>query len=363
MDKMKITDELLAAFLDGNTTREEAVAILSAARNDADLQEFLDIAANVAPLAAWDDPLPICAMAAANHSDNNCCVRCEAYALQVCGVDFAEGELERVSNEQGWLKEDGTALHNVGKLSEHYGLAVDRKYNATLKDLQLAIDNGYVPLTVVDGGEIWGDQAAEQMEDLFIGQIPDHVVVVLSCDLQHVTCYNPAFGEVPQQIPLGQFLDAWQDSHNYLIAISRNQATSSYRPAPIDVSDVVLPADLIELREAIAENTHEVWAKARMDEGWVFGERRDDVAKTHPDLVPYSRLSDEEKQYDRDMAVNVIKLMCKLGYDLVRRQDTDFYRVTMTQLRSQPKIFKCPNCGGEYMERDLFCPHCGKRID
>ena len=41
-----------------------------------------------------------------------------------------------------------------------------------------------------------------------------------------------------------------------------------YIPKPIDLSDVSLTDDLIELREAIAENAHEIWAENRRLEGW-----------------------------------------------------------------------------------------------
>lgn len=41
----------------------------------------------------------------------------------------------------------------------------------------------------------------------------------------------------------------------------------NYIPKPIDLSDVSISEDLRELREAIAENTHEVWAENRMREG------------------------------------------------------------------------------------------------
>lgn len=93
----------------------------------------------------------------------------------------------------------------------------------------------------------------------------------------------------------------------------------NYIPHPIDLSDVELPAHLDALREAIAENTHEVWAAGRMKEGWTYGPERDDKLKKHPDLIPYSDLPEGEKQYDRDTAVNTIKLVMKLGYDLVKR--------------------------------------------
>ena len=93
----------------------------------------------------------------------------------------------------------------------------------------------------------------------------------------------------------------------------------NYVPHPIDLSDVELSEDLNELREAIAENAHEVWAANRQRDGWTYGPQRDDRLKQTPNMVPYSELDDSEKHYDREMAMNTIKLLKKLGYDLVKR--------------------------------------------
>ncbi len=87
-----------------------------------------------------------------------------------------------------------------------------------------------------------------------------------------------------------------------------------YIPDPMDLSLVDLPESLIQLSERIAENVHEVWAKARIDEGWTYGEKRDDIHKKHPCLVPYDELPEEEKEYDRNTAMNTIKMVKKLGF-------------------------------------------------
>ena len=87
-----------------------------------------------------------------------------------------------------------------------------------------------------------------------------------------------------------------------------------YIPEPMDLSSVDLPESLIQLSERIAENVREVWAKARMDEGWTYGEKRDDIHKKHPCLVPYDELPEEEKEYDRNTAMNTIKMVKKLGF-------------------------------------------------
>ena len=87
-----------------------------------------------------------------------------------------------------------------------------------------------------------------------------------------------------------------------------------YIPEPMDLSLVDLPESLIQLSERFAENVHEVWAKARIDEGWTYGEKRDDIHKKHPCLVPYDELPEEEKEYDRNTAMNTIKMVKKLGF-------------------------------------------------
>ena len=89
-----------------------------------------------------------------------------------------------------------------------------------------------------------------------------------------------------------------------------------YIPNPIDSSDVILPEELVELTEQIAENVHDVWAASRISEGWTYGEVKDSIAKTTPCLVPYCELPESEKKYDRDTAMDTLKLLVKLGYSI-----------------------------------------------
>ncbi|MDN0072097.1 RyR domain-containing protein [Bacteroides caecigallinarum] len=91
---------------------------------------------------------------------------------------------------------------------------------------------------------------------------------------------------------------------------------NEYKPKPVDVSDVDLPDSLKELMEQIAENVHEVWSRGRMEDGWMYGPERDDKLKTHPCLIPYGKLDEKEKEYDRNTALNTLKLIIKLGYNI-----------------------------------------------
>lgn len=94
-----------------------------------------------------------------------------------------------------------------------------------------------------------------------------------------------------------------------------------YQPKPMDTSDVVLPDDLLELTEKIAENVHEVWAQGRVKEGWTYGPVRDEGKKQTPCLRPYDELPDEEKAYDRNTALETIRLITKLGYTIQKQPD------------------------------------------
>lgn len=89
-----------------------------------------------------------------------------------------------------------------------------------------------------------------------------------------------------------------------------------YRPNPIDTSSTPLPPEILELAELLSKNTHEVWAAGRQQDGWSYGPVRDDVAKTHPCLIPYEDLSEVEKDYDRATALGTLQLILHLGYTI-----------------------------------------------
>ena len=90
-----------------------------------------------------------------------------------------------------------------------------------------------------------------------------------------------------------------------------------YKPNPIDTSKVSLDQNLLELTEKIAENVHDIWALGRMNEGWTYGPKRDDEKKHHPCLVPYEELSDGEKEYDRNTALETLKMISALEYKII----------------------------------------------
>jgi ryanodine receptor 2 len=89
-----------------------------------------------------------------------------------------------------------------------------------------------------------------------------------------------------------------------------------YTPQPIDTTDVKLPEELGLLVEQMSKNVHEVWAETRIKQGWKYGEQRNDELKTHPCLVSYEELPEEEKEYDRNTSISTLKLIMKLGFKI-----------------------------------------------
>ena len=90
----------------------------------------------------------------------------------------------------------------------------------------------------------------------------------------------------------------------------------SYVPKPINTDNIVLSEELSQLTEKIAENVHEVWAASRIAQGWSYGPKRDDATMKTPCLVPYDELPEIEKEYDRNTAMETIKLIVSLGYTI-----------------------------------------------
>jgi len=96
---------------------------------------------------------------------------------------------------------------------------------------------------------------------------------------------------------------------------------STYTPRPHDTSEIRLSPELLELTEQIAANVHDVWAQQRIAQGWQYGQERNDERKEHPCLVPYDKLPESEKQYDRDTAMETLKVIKILGFEISKHPD------------------------------------------
>ena len=71
----------------------------------------------------------------------------------------------------------------------------------------------------------------------------------------------------------------------------------------------------------LAENTHNLWAAKRIEEGWTWGPHIDEEKKTHPNLVRYADVPESEKEYDRMTAMEALKVIVAHHYRIVKQKD------------------------------------------
>lgn len=330
MKKNKITNELMSRFYAGDVTGEEFRMILTAAEQDSDLREEIEIMSSIyddltnlhikrkdAPsakiIAIQPSYIPMMLKAAQNKdlkAASDCVVRCEHEILKNYQFDVSLDTLIKLSSDNNWLQDGGTPLYNIGRILENYKLSIVRRYDCDLDTISQELRGGCQVIVAVNAEKLYGKNDE--------GPIPNHAVVVRSIDKNTITLFDPQY-QREDSYEADQFLTAWKDSQFYMVSvIERGQR--HYDPQPIDVRDFQLTSDLEELIEAIAENCHDVWARARMDDGWTYGEKRDDDHKKHPDLVPYSDLTKEEKKYDRKMARSTLELVQRLGYKITKEE-------------------------------------------
>ena len=317
-DKNQISDELLAAFLDGNTNAEDTMRVLNAAEQDMELQEIIRIASEVdEDMAITVKPtiIPMTAMAAKKKETYLCDIECEEFVLHQFGIEVTHKSLLDTAYKNCWLKDKGMPLYNIGRLLEKNNLPVSRRYNSHIEEIVRLLSAGNQLIAVVDDTLLGNAQSSAN-------QHPNHAVAIssISVETDEIILFNPNTDEELTKYSISSFMEAWRQSNNYLVVINTTDRFV-YEPSPIGLDDVELSEDLSELQEAIAENAHEIWAKNRRDQGWSYGPERNDQKKETPDMIPYCNLPESEKLYDREMAMQTLKLVKKLGFDIVKQQD------------------------------------------
>ena len=224
-DRYPISSEVIAAYLDGKATPSELVQIMNAVQADSHLREVLQVSlsvdAEMGLLLHRTNHIPTSAMAAECAEGSFCCLECEKWVLRRRGICYDEQVLLENALRNGWLKEEGTALHHVGKHLEDAGLVVNRHYDYSLSDIVDALAKGCDVIVAVDGGELLGNIYIEAIEDTCIGEIPDHTVVVVACDMamQTITLFDPNSEHIQDKYPFAQFANAWADAKNYAVIV------------------------------------------------------------------------------------------------------------------------------------------------
>lgn len=252
--KEEISDELLAAYLDGNTSPIENLIVESSFGNDASILEANDILSDYNMFSGIDgieNLLPdfgltdlfsqSISLETNNFNDamdtngmvpdiqqqypDSCAIKSQQIILNEFGIDVNEDQLVQFSYEQGWYHADGTgtAAEDVGNLLETANIPVTRQDDANVFNLVSELSQGHKVIVGVDSEELWGNKFMAWLKDFFMGDTPDHALVVAGIDTSDpdnvmVIVDDPGSGEYHKAYPLDQFMDAWSDAQCYMVS-------------------------------------------------------------------------------------------------------------------------------------------------
>lgn len=250
----RISDELLAAYLDGNTSPIENLFVEGSLSSDAGILEASDILSDMTMFSQIDNfndvfsdfglsdifsqPISIETNTYNEVMDTNemvpdiqqqypdsCAIKSQQIILNEFGIDVNEDQLVQFSYEQGWYNADGTgtAAGDVGNLLETANIPVTRQEDANVFNLVSELSQGHKVIVGVDSEELWGNKFMAWLKDFFMGDTPDHALVVAGIDTSDpnnvmVIVDDPGSGEYHKAYPLDQFMDAWSDAQCYMVS-------------------------------------------------------------------------------------------------------------------------------------------------
>lgn len=158
--------------------------------------------------------------------EHSCAVRCQEFIIrQYTGADAPEQLFIDESRAHGWYEDGvGTKPADIGKLLELHGIPVNRYYDAHPLQLAGELFSGHKVIIGVDSYELQhNDHLLRDLGHVFNYGTADHAVVVSGIDTSdrdnvQVIISDPGTGEAAARYPLGQFIDAWRDSHFFMVA-------------------------------------------------------------------------------------------------------------------------------------------------
>jgi hypothetical protein len=164
--------------------------------------------------------------------DNTCAIRCQELILRDFGIPASEESLRQQAMDHGWYDpHGGTSEENVGNLLQMYGLDVHRYDDANIFNLTSELAQGHKVIVGVDSDELWHHSILTGFEDKVGIDGTDHALIVSGIDTSDpnhlkVVLTDPGTGDIAKAYPVEQFVDAWKDSHCFMVAT--NDAIPSF---------------------------------------------------------------------------------------------------------------------------------------
>lgn len=237
-----ISDELLAAYIDGNTTESENQLIESSLNDDSMLSEAYEIAHDGVSLGSnfdwelhkgdfgfWELGLPpavtedevdiwqnndnnliennmaemfssqmhVYGEAGENVTDpifiqqpddHSCALRSQQIVLRDFGIDIPFDKLEQLALDNGVYTNEGTYTYDIGKVLELAGVGMHQVAGSTMYDLMNELAQGHRVIVSVDAYELWNNDTAygrlkNWFDDVFGNQGGNHALIVAGVEV------------------------------------------------------------------------------------------------------------------------------------------------------------------------------------
>ena len=156
---------------------------------------------------------------------DTCAIKSQQLIMNDFGISVTENQCVAYSMEHGWYFGDGTGTQcqDVGKLLADSGIPCSQRENANVYDLANELAQGHKVIVGVDSGELWDNNIWDWLKDIFLGNTPDHALIVAGIDMSDpdnpmVILTDPGTGECAKPYPLDQFMDAWADSNCFMVS-------------------------------------------------------------------------------------------------------------------------------------------------
>lgn len=157
---------------------------------------------------------------------DSCAIKAQELMMHGMGLDVEEAQLIQEAIDNGWYTPGrGTTEGDVGKLMELHGIDVTQSSGASLYNLVSELSQGHPVLVGIDSGELWYPGFDETFEDIIRGHQADHALLITGMNFSDdfssgtVNIIDPGTGDVCRGYSLHQFLDAWDDSGNFMLTI------------------------------------------------------------------------------------------------------------------------------------------------
>lgn len=209
-----------------------------------------------------------------------CAIRSQQIVLRDYGIDVSLDELKQYAIENGWYDpspEGGTPMPAIGNLLTSCNVPCQQSVDNTVYDLVNELAQGHRVIVGVDANELWADRnhdvisgAKEWFKDFFEGETPNHALIVAGVNVNpdnpndvKVILTDPGTGDLRIEYKLDDFMDAWKDSHCFMVSTSTpaplqydpesgNEVPSNFAVAeyintnsiPLNPNNVILPGEM-----------------------------------------------------------------------------------------------------------------------